>query len=282
MTKYENSVRNEIEEWKNYKEGILTKLFNAVTSPITWVVDKVVPDAVTKTIGKAVMGFFDMLKDASYWTFSDKSIISKANNIGISIIDCKELKHRDIKDLDKLAQKFFTSNKIMAALEGAGTGLGGLVLIAADIPLLFGLCFRAIQQIGTCYGFDMEDPKMSMVVMSCLNVGLVTSAAAKSAALADMAITAEALMKNWTYKKIAETTQTGAFVQALKNITKKLPPKIAENITKKKLAQLIPILGGVVGAGFNYWYLKNVTTTSYMIFRELYLMEKYNNIKVNN
>ena len=46
-------------------------------------------------------------------------------------------------------------------------------------------------------------------------------------------------------------------------------------LTKGKLAQLIPIAGAVVGAGFNAWYLNEVTHTAYMLYRERFLKERY-------
>ncbi len=50
---------------------------------------------------------------------------------------------------------------------------------------------------------------------------------------------------------------------------------IANNITRRKLAQTIPIVGSAVGAGFNYWFLSNTTRGAYMIFRDMHLRRKY-------
>lgn len=279
MNKYELKVRTEIEEWKLEESRLFSKMFNVITSPISWVVDNVIPNSVTNTVSKAIMGALDLLKDGAYWTYSDNQIINEAKFMGLGVESITDLSEQNIEKLDILAQKQFMSNKVAAAIEGAGLGMGGFALIAADIPALFTLSFRSIQQIGSCYGFNMQDPKMSMIIMNCLSIGSTTSAAAKSAALADMTITVEALLKDWTYKKIAETTQTGVFINTLKNLTKHFPKKIAENITKRKLAQLIPIIGAAVGGGFNYWFVGNATATSYMVFRELYLDNKYDNSK---
>ncbi|RKX20086.1 MAG: hypothetical protein DRP26_02320 [Candidatus Zixiibacteriota bacterium] len=275
ISNYEKKVKKEIIKWQNEKEGVLAKIFNFITTPIEWTVNKVVPDAVIKTVNKAVLGFMEMLKDVAFWTFSDRDIIKEAQKSGIEITKITELEGYNLEKLDKIAHKYFTSNKIIAALEGGGCGLGGFALIAADIPVLFTINFRVIQQIGSCYGFDMKDPKISMVVMGIFGVGSTTSAAAKAAALVDMHITVEALAKGWTYKKIAETTQSGTIIKAIKSFSQQLPKKIANNITKRKLAQLIPFFGAVAGAGFNYWFTSNVAKSAYMIFRELYLKRKH-------
>ena len=181
----------------------------------------------------------------------------------------------DLEKLDRIARGYFGTNKVAAALEGAGCGLGGMALIAADIPLLFGIAFRAVQQIGSCYGFDMEDPEMTPVVMSVFNVGSTASSTAKTAALMDMQVAAVAFGKNWTYGRVAESTATGAVAVLLKERTKHLPKDIAHNITKRKLAQAIPLVGAAVGEGFNYWFLSNTIRVAYMAFREMYLARKY-------
>jgi hypothetical protein len=158
------------------------------------------PDAVGDTVGKAVLGSLEMLRDAAQWTYPDSDIVKEARGVGIEVENYRELRDHDIEKLDRIAQRKFTSNKLMAALEGAGCRLGGLALVAVDIPLLFTVSLRAVQQIGSSYGVDMEDPEMLPVVMSVFNAGAAASSAAKATALADMRIAAVALGKNWTYK----------------------------------------------------------------------------------
>lgn len=275
ISPYEKKAQKEIEAWKNKKGGILSRTINFVGKPIGWIFDNVMPKAVSKTINKAVMGFMEMLKDVSYWTFSNKDIIKNAKKVGIEIKDYQELTKYELEKLDKIAQSYFSWNKIIAALEGAGCGLGGFALIAADIPALFGISFRAIQQIGSCYGFNMKNPEMFPLIMSIFNASSAASTAAKAAALTDMRIAVVALSKQWTYKKIAEKTQTGIIIKVLKDRTKKLPQDIAKNITKKKLGQSIPVVGAGIGAGFNYWFLSNTIKSSYMLFRDMYINSKY-------
>ena len=275
MTPYELKVRKEIEDWKSQKDGPVTKALNVTGKPIEWFYEKIVPGSVQKTVSKAVIGFIEMLKDAAQWTYQDKNIVKEARKIGIKIDHHRQLREHDIEKLDQIAKRYFNSNKIIGALEGAGCGLGGLALIAADIPLLFTVSFRAVQQIGSSYGFDMEDPEMFPVVMSVFNAGATASEAAKTAALADMRVAAIAFSKSWTYKKVAERTQTGVVTQLLKEKTKRLPRDIANSITKRKLTQVIPLVGSAIGAGFNYWFLSNTVRASYMIFRDMHLSMKY-------
>lgn len=273
LSVYEQSARAEIETWKKKENGLVSKALDGVG----WLANKVgsfVPRQVADPIMKAVLGALEALKDASAWTYSDASIIKEANRLGLKVESLSELRGRDLEVLDKLAQKQFTSNKLAAALEGGALGLGGGFLIAADVPALFTLSFRAIQQIGSSYGFDMDDPKMRPVVLSVLSAGSGASAAAKSRLLLDMTIAAEAFAAKWTYEKVAQQTATGAAAKALKEATKHLPRKIAQNVTKQKLGQAIPVIGAAVGAGFNYWFLSTTCEAAYMAFRELHIQRR--------
>ncbi len=274
LTPYERNVRAEIAKWRDEKEGVLTKALNVAGLPVGWVYEKV-PDAGRRAVEQSILGFMEMLRDASRWTYPNKGIIEEARVVGIEVDDYRELANHDLEKLDRIARRYFDSNKIIAALEGGACGLGGMTLIAADVPLLFGLSFRAVQQIGSCYGFDMEDPVMTPVVMSIFNAGSAASSTAKARTLVDMRVAAVAFAKGSTYGNVARITSTGVVASFLKERTKHLPKDIANNITKRKLAQAIPLVGAAVGACFNYWFLSNVTRGSYMIFREMYLARKY-------
>ncbi len=133
MTEYEQRVRTEIDAWRDEKDGALTKVLNVVGAPVEWVYENVVPDAVNKTVNKAVMGFMEMIRDGSQWTYPDADIVKEARKVGLDVNDYRELRDYNLEDLDKVAQRYFTSNKVIAALEGAGCGLGGIQRYASGL-----------------------------------------------------------------------------------------------------------------------------------------------------
>lgn len=274
LTPYEIQVRAEVERWHNEKASRFMKALNAAGIPVEWGYEKI-PESTRQTVESAVMGSMEMLKDGARWTYSNNGILKEARKIGLEVDNHHELRDCDLEKLDQLARRYFGSNKIVAALEGAGCGWGGIALVAADVPLLFTVSFRAVQQIGSCYGFDMEDPNMLPIVMGIFNAGSAASSTAKAGVLADARVAALAFSKNWPYEKVAKYTFTGIVARTLKERTKHLPKDIANNVTKRKLAQTIPFLGAAVGAGFNYWFMSNTVRAAYMVFREMYLERKH-------
>ncbi len=274
MTLYEKKALQEIKEWELAGPGLLIKSIDILGLPLQMII-RSVPEAVKRSVGMAVMGFMEMLKDVSYWSFSNRGILREAEKCGIRAERISELADQDLEKLDRLARGYFVQNKVIAALEGAGCGLGGLALIAADIPVLLGIGFRSIQQIGMSYGFNMQEPEMVPAVMGVLHAGSGIGVAVKSSVLADMHITAAALAGNMAYREIADRTRTGVVVELLGRSTGILPKQLAENITRRKLSQLIPIAGAAIGAGFNYWFIGNIVVSAYMIFRKMRLEIKY-------
>src|SRR5690606_13631094 len=56
--------------------------------------------------------------------------------------------------LDEVAWSITLENRVAAALEGLGCGLGGPTLVLLDLPMLLLVNLNAIAAIATTYGFD--------------------------------------------------------------------------------------------------------------------------------
>jgi hypothetical protein len=275
LAPYEQDAQRQILRWRDRRDGMVSRSVNALTSRVVEGLGKAVPEQLSHALFRAVQGALDGLCDAAFFSYSDRLILEEAGKLGLPAQSVAQLAECDLEHLDRLARRFFQSNKLLAALEGGGTGFGGAALIAADVPALFAISFRAIQQIGTSYGFDMSDPEMRPVVLSVLGTGAASSSAAKAQALLDMRLAANAFASGWSYQRVAEFTATGVAARAMKKVSEKLPRDIAKELSRKKLAQVLPFVGAAVGAGFNYWFLSTTTEAAYMLFRELYLERKY-------
>ena len=275
---YEQQVREEIAAWRDEQDGAMTRALRQageVLQPMTSAMGRAVPNSVKTTLREAVLGALEMMNDAAYWTYRDGDVLRVARSEGAKADCIADLAQADLKVMDCTAKRFFRSNKLIATVEGAGCGLGGWAFVAADIPALFAVSFRAVQQIGSCYGFDMQDPQMAHVVMRVFNAGSATAPEVKAAALFDMHVAAIGMAKKWTYKRTAEKTQTGVMIKALKEATKHMPRQISQHVTKRKLAQSIPFVGAGIGGFFNYRFLGNTCRSAYMLFRELHLNRTY-------
>ena len=171
--------------------------------------------------------------------------------------------------------RYFTSNKVIAALQGAGCGIGGLALLAADLPALFTISLRAIQQIGACYGLAVRNPSLTPVIMNILNTGASFDTALRKRAFLDTGLALPRLADSEAARRVIERIQSGTLEGIVRGNIHRIPGEMARNIAEKKLLQFIPLVSAGISAGFDYWFMSNTLQSSYMIFRKLHLEMKY-------
>jgi hypothetical protein len=291
LTEYEKQAQREIDRWQagepvvsglsglagalsgNFSElpgaltGLARQAADLVMKPVDWAVEQVVPTEVVDRLSDAIGQGLNFLNEASVWTFEEEDLLEKARARGIDVTRSSQLRDRPLEELDPLARGFFSQNSLMAAIEGGGTSLGGPLFIAADIPLLFTINFRLIQQVGGAYGFPLRGQEFSPLVVSIYNVAASGSRDAKHAALRELSVAAAAFAHDTDYR--GRRTQ-GTFREQNRHV----PRELAKNLAARKLGQLIPIAGAAVGAGVNYWFTEQTAKASYMLFRSLYLERK--------
>jgi hypothetical protein len=263
LTLYERDVQREVERWQSGDDSWLRQLMNAAMTPVDWVAEQVVSAETLEQFDDIVGKFFATLGDVSKWTFSDEQMLRSARNIGIEVGDTAQLRQLDLQQLDELAKTQFNQNAVLAAIQGGGTGLGGIVLLAADIPLLFTINLRLIQQVSAAYGFSLRSPDFQPLVLSAFNAAASGSSQARHQALREVAVAASALAHEHPYNGNVRGTFNAQ--------NRHLPREIAKNLLGRKLAQAIPVAGAAVGAGVNYWFTKQTAETAYMLFRSLHV-----------
>ncbi len=266
LSPYEKEAQREIERWQHGEASFLVKAFSWAMQPVDWVVNQVVPEDMMDQASSAVEQFLSVLNNASEWTYDANDLLQQARDKGLEVEDISDLRDQPLEVLDEIAKSLFTQNAMLAAVEGGGTGLGGAVLIAADIPLLFGINFRLIQQIGAAYGFVLKGPSSQPLVLSIFNVAASGETRSKNDAIREISVAGAAFANELDYK--------GRVTGTLRDQNRHLPREIAKNIVGRKIAQTIPIAGAAVGAGINYWFTSETAETSFMLFRALYLERK--------
>jgi uncharacterized protein (DUF697 family) len=266
LSSYERDVQRQIESWQHGDTSIVSQAFNWAMQPMDWVVRQVVSADLIDQADTAISQFLGFLNDASKWTYDARDLPKRAREAGLEISSMDDLKDAPLEKLDIVARSCFNENAILAAVEGGGTGLGGVVLIAADIPLLFGINLRLIQQIGASYGFPMDGPEYGPVVLSIFNVAASGTREAKNEALREITVAAAALAGDMSYR--------GRVSGTFRDQNRHLPREIAKNIVGRKMAQAIPIAGAAIGAGINYWFTTETAETAFMLFRALYIERK--------
>ncbi len=265
LSDYERTAQREIDRWER-GESLLQQALGYAMKPVDWAFDQFVPESVLDTMTDALTQALSALNDASAWTFDAGDVLAKAGEKGIDVETVDQLRDQPLDKLDALAKTYASENSVLAALSGGGAGLGGGLLLAADIPVLFTVNFRLIQQIAAAYGFPLQGPGYTPLVVAIFNVAASGSREAKSDALRELAVAAAAIDGGGYRGRKAQGT--------LREQLGHVPREIAKNLGAQKLAQMIPVAGAAVGAGVNYWFTEQTAQAAVMLSRALYLERK--------
>lgn len=152
----------------------------------------------------------------------------------------------NIAHLDRIAEETIRSSMKIAAVEGAGLGMGGMFTIIPDLGILAAITIRMIQKLSLIYGFmyNTEQEEGELWV------------AAASAAGVDIS------------RELVE-----------KQVVKKFVPKVIQRIAasastefvEKWTARLIPVVSSAIGAGLNYYFMKVWGERAVQHFRQRHL-----------
>ena len=177
----------------------------------------------------------------------DKYLKHLRRAYGLHVSSFREMNTVPLPVVDYLADKTIRASMKMAMLEGAGTGVGGLLSILPDVGFLGGITWRMIQKLSLLHGFEYasEDDMADLLL------------AAASAAGVDIG-------KDLVRKQVIER-----FVPRLiERIAVQAGGEIAEN----GLARLVPVLGSVVGGTLNYYFVRGWGRRAQRHFRERHIL----------
>jgi hypothetical protein len=137
----------------------------------------------------------------------------------------------DIGELDVVAESIIRSGMKLAAVEGAGFGMGGLLTIVPDLGILSAITMRTIQKLSLLYGFEFNtDDEIAELWI-----------AAASAAGVDVS------------REILEKEVVNRFVP---RVIQRIAAKTGAEVVEKWAGRVIPLASSAIGAGLNYWFVR--------------------------
>jgi tellurite resistance protein len=209
-----------------------------------------------------------------------EDIIKEVQKFNPSIKSLRDIRTTtDIESLNKAARGYIDSNTGFAGLQGAATGAMGLAALPVNIPALFSVIFRMMQQIALIYGFDPNDPAEKDFMLKILALTATSSKKEKKRDVNEIEISGQYL-KSQLSKIGTAVAIKQANVQLLKQTWKSMGSKSALitiksmlktlgiNLTKKKALQMVPVVSSIIGAAFDSMYTKEVGEVCNMLYRQ--------------
>jgi hypothetical protein len=155
--------------------------------------------------------------------------------------------HLDMRELDIVADSIIRSGMKVAAVEGAGFGLGGLMTIVPDLGILSAITMRTIQKLSLVYGFEFNtDDEIAQLWI-----------AAASAAGVDLG------------RELVEKEVLNKFVP---RVIQRIAAKASAEVVEKWVGRVIPLASAALGAGLNYWFVRAWGERARAHFRQRHLM----------
>jgi hypothetical protein len=151
-----------------------------------------------------------------------------------------------IETVDEVADQTIRAGMKLAAAEGAGMGLGGLVTLVPDLSILAVITFRTLQKLSLIYGFEFNtDEEVAELWM-----------AAASAAGVDIS---------------REVLEKGVVNRFVPQVIRAIAAEASTEIVEKWAGRLIPLVSSAIGAGLNYYFVRAWGERAKRHFREKHL-----------
>ncbi len=151
-----------------------------------------------------------------------------------------------MEELDRVADDTLRASIKLAAVEGAGMGIGGMLTLVPDLGILSAITMRMIQKLSLIYGFEFNtDSEVADLWI-----------AAASAAGVD--ITRELLEKELVQRFVPKVIQ-------------RIAARASAEVVEKWAGRVIPVLSSVIGGALNYYFVRTWGERAMKHFRAKHL-----------
>lgn len=233
---YDQQTKREMETWQQKMRkdpGWVDRTAKSVQDRINRVIPEKVHQAITATIKQMVRG---VLFGAKYTV--------PALPRHVSLMQTETAVRRQIDIYRKTA-----------AAEGGITGAGGILLGLADFPILLGIKLKLLFDIATLYGYDVKDYKERVYMLHIFQLAFSSPQHRK---MVFEQIT------DWNTKSKALPDDIHAFDW------RRFQQEYRDHLDLAKMAQLIPVIGAVVGVVVNYRLINKLGETAMNAYRMRY------------
>jgi EcsC protein family len=151
-----------------------------------------------------------------------------------------------VDDLDEIAADAIRASMKIAAAEGAGFGLGGLLTLVPDLGILAAITMRMIQKLSLIYGFEYntEDEIAELWI------------ATASAAGVDIT---------------RELVERGVVRQFVPRVIQRIATQASAEVVEKWAGRVIPVVSSAIGGALNYFFIRAWSERAARHFREKHL-----------
>jgi hypothetical protein len=225
LLSYEEKAREEVLRWRSQlikRSSLMNRLAKQAQIKVNRLIPQNVHDMMTMAVKKMVE---TALIGSEYLTKP------------------KEVSHLSLEQKEKLIFERINKYKKTAAIEGAGTGAGGILLSLADFPLLLSIKMKLLFDIGAHYGFRVKQYDERLFILYLFQLAFSSDEQRKKTLH---------IIEKWQEVKDQLTDLDWRTFQQ----------EYRDHIDLAKMLQMVPGLGAVVGAYANYHFIEKLGETA--------------------
>lgn len=160
-----------------------------------------------------------------------------------------------------------TGAEVSTTVSGGATAGVVLLAIVGDVSASLALLGRAVAEVAVHYGYDPDVPGEEIFLMGVLSFSTSATVPGKAAALSALSRLTQQMMRRATWQELQK--------DALVKVIQRVFTAIGIRLTHKRLAQVVPVVGGLVSAGLSYDMLHRALADATRIYRARYLADQY-------
>jgi len=149
-----------------------------------------------------------------------------------------------------MARDVINKYQKIASVEGAGTGAGGFLLGITDFPALIAIKMRMLFELAHIYGYETHLKKERLFLLYIFQITFTTTSQRRKLL---------PVIEEWNKFDCAELDW------------EQFQKDYRDSLDFRKMLQLIPGIGAVVGAGANYGLLGELGLSAMNCYRIRYL-----------
>lgn len=146
---YDKKASIELDQWKvkmNKKPNLIDKASKGVQNKVNGILPKQYHDAIT---------------------FAIKNMM-KVVLVGSQYTTKEPVEGLTLEQREALVDEKTTFYRTTAIIEGVSTGMGGILLGLADLPLLLSIKVKFLYEIAAIYGYDVRDYKERVYILNVI------------------------------------------------------------------------------------------------------------------
>lgn len=200
------------------------------------------------------------------------------------IVELTDLRSLDLKDCDKLrpsrvgltvataaeggaSSLAVTGAEVATTVSSGTTAAVAIGAIAADVTATMAAMGRAIGTVASAYGYDVREPEEELFALGVMSLASAGTLGGKTAAMASLSRLTQQMMRKATWQQLQKSILVNAIDRTYTALGFKL--------TKKKLAQAVPVAGVLLNASINAGLVNQTFKQAEAVYRLRFLSEKY-------